>query len=875
MRVRIWVRAPTRIARNAYFNIFFVALLDPRSLLHYPDRRCWVLLDCSQTKMAASKASPPQPVSISPSSSSSYLHSSPSCRSGSPDNAEICSPSKSPLSPAASAAKRLQNHPSVNQPRGARRSSRESSISTPRDADIDVLENLFLEGGYGNRVSTIPAPVPSSKPSAGTTKKILERNQACLSCRQRKRKCDGAKPKCGACSRLCRECIYTNNTTTKIHSSSRLRGNQSSALPTRRVASNSGTRASTSYNTPVTTRMHTSSTRHSSQAATNGPLVTPAPRTIPPHMFIPVQANESATLPPPTATSSVLCTRPSPISTRTRTRATSTPSPRVMNCTSTSNRKRTFSERNPSLVKNSNKKPTITHTCGSNISNVGIFSSFFLQAPSFRGLEFINMSPLVAEKAPSENADCIHPILTEEGLPGSELTAKLFNVFFEKCHSTLPCLYKTRVMEDAVSDGLLTKPNTLTYAILSLAGYLDSDTGIKAASDQWASLAQERFHRGFVSGNYTMLNIQGGIYICLRMLGLGQFSELWMFMALVWRMCIPLGFNQIDRNVSGINPLLPQARSEQELEERRRTVWAIYILDRLSTAASPFTSCIEDRMFCVNFPAPEETFQNGSMENMERMVIDPFPSDLESLSPPYKHADSVSPDKDAYQYLCKIAVLVGRIDSYNRCLHRKTSLEFQQLEVALARFQINVPQKYHRPWQLSPAELPTVFLLICVMRMCTVWLHFPQCNPEQFLVPNIITNDGNGSRKASFDFCVGAIHNVVSFLSSVVGLSDERVFSNPLLGPSFLLGARILTLKYHDERANQEDENSAATSETVHLILDVLKHMRRVWPVLAEKYMTLVTAWLEKDRPDIFRKKADDGGISSSIIIDTWPTEES
>ena len=97
------------------------------------------------------------------------------------------------------------------------------------------------------------------------------------------------------------------------------------------------------------------------------------------------------------------------------------------------------------------------------------------------------------------------------------------------------------------------------------------------------------------------------------MFGHAQMHELWIQLSSVWRMSQPLGLNSIDRE-GPFTGMLPLAHSEQEVEERRRTIWAVYILDRILSACVPWSMNINDDDFCVNFPAAEEVFQSESMK---------------------------------------------------------------------------------------------------------------------------------------------------------------------------------------------------------------------------------------------------------------------
>lgn len=422
--------------------------------------------------------------------------------------------------------------------------------------------------------------------------------------------------------------------------------------------------------------------------------------------------------------------------------------------------------------------------------------------------------------------------LSEDGLPSADLMDELFGLFFDKWHSILPCLYKQRVLAEIQPGGSLAQPNTLTFAILALAGYLHQKPEIKATSDHWARRGKECFDQAVIDGRFTMQAVQGGIYLCLRMIGLAELSQMWIFLASVWRMCTFLGFHQIDAN-SAVGAghyargFLPEPRSELEIEERRRTVWAVYILDRLVGSSVPWAMCVVDNEFRVNFPVSEEVFQDGSMEvglfslpphsrcsqpskqNVEQMVVDPFPSNSVPLLPP-----NTTPPRDAYQHLCKLAVLLGRILSFKRSTPSPDDCDV--LDITLSKFLLDTPKPYRSMMGVSPDELPTVLLLGCVIHACTVFLHG--------------SGSGDGVARS-----VRAVDNMVTLLRNVSGAvdpDDDRVLGNPLLGPTLLQGARIWCIRGPEDRGGK-----------MGILLSAFGRMEEGWPKLAG----LMKAILDED----------------------------
>lgn len=438
------------------------------------------------------------------------------------------------------------------------------------------------------------------------------------------------------------------------------------------------------------------------------------------------------------------------------------------------------------------------------------FALQFLQASPFVRFGLMDIPHVSAVDEPVSSEEM--PGLTDDGLPSVKLMQELFTLFFDKWHSILPCLYKQRVMAEINPGGSLAQPNTLTFAILALSGYLHPDVGVKAASHKWADLGKAHFDHAVAEGQYEMQLVQGGIYLCLRMFGLGQMSQMWVFLASIWRICLPLGFHQIDSNSSSAyRGFLPDPRSELEIEERRRTVWSVYILDRLVSSAVPWSMCVVDSEFCVNFPVSEEVFQNGSMENVEHMIIDPFPTNIEYLLP-LTMASTNAPPRDAYQQLCKLAVLLGRILSYTRSTNRSIT-EFETLNDTLTRLLLSTPKPYRTLSGVPSSELPTVLLLACVTHACTIFLH----------------TDGGGEGEGPGAAAAENIVSLVRKVSSTLGPDDDKVLANPLLSPVLLLAARILCWRCY----TQGNAEFSAIRSKIEILLGALTRMEELWPKLA------------------------------------------
>jgi hypothetical protein len=222
------------------------------------------------------------------------------------------------------------------------------------------------------------------------------------------------------------------------------------------------------------------------------------------------------------------------------------------------------------------------------------------------------------------------------------------------------------------------------------------------------------------------------------------------------------------------------------------------------------------------------------------MIIDPFPSSLDHLLPPTTTSPHSLPNRDAYQYLCKLSVLLGRIASYNRSLHSQPFSESDKLDIALTRFIFNIPKKYRSVQDVASEELPTVLLLNALMHTCTILLHHPR-RMQELDQKSAIVLEGNGRCQKAVDNVINLLRSISSFLDP----DDERVLGNPFLGGPLFIAASVLLCKLSLEKESGDGEG---TYSLIELVLGVLGRLEEVWPRLAGMLRSLVVADLGKAR---------------------------
>ncbi|KAI5781941.1 hypothetical protein EDC01DRAFT_619439 [Geopyxis carbonaria] len=742
----------------------------------------------------------------------------------------MLSPSRSPSSPAAVSKKRPAEDDDDSEQTASAPVQTAVASPTPPTASAAAHHQLLL--------SATPAPTHSQSPP---TKKVLERNQACLGCRARKRKCDGGKPSCGACERLDRECQYTHNAVTKIHSSSHYRGTRVSR----------SRRPATGTNSRPAAQNGASSSHHGSSHARR-----PSPTNRAVDSASPVTSlTRVGVSPVPTARGSDHYGHASTGFTAVNTsgdqasgRSHLSPGPHISNLSNghyrhTSNQSnRGYSPYGGSSVNGGSD--------GLNFNNM----HFFHMAPF---PEFtIDLSQISAEKVDSDTvmSEDLPAMNKETDLPSPSDMAELFETFFDKIHIFLPCLYRKKVMESLKNDGEFAQPTGLTFAILAIAGYVHPNPSFKEASKQvWERNAKKAFQSAVTTGRFSHSAVQGGIYTSLLMYTQGNLGEFWVFLGSVWRMCLPLGLHHLDNPEASLRGTMPLAKNEQELEERRRTMWAVYILDRLVSVSVNWTMNIIDDEFDVNFPVSEEVFQSGSIGGVSHMIVDPFPRSVETLVP--KRSEHAVQDLDAYQYLCKVAVLIGKINSYNRSFAQKQA-DYDDIDRALTQFNFALPKSLRQRMADLPAnQLPIAFLLNVLLSTARIYLAHPR-------VPKSRPTDDD----EAFSQCSNSVRGILNLArtASMTLHTYDLALTNPFLPCPIWFAARILGVTLLEQRLeapapHDHTPDSKMTRENMEILLQIIQRQEEVWPKLGKKFGEMLLADMRRDPAELSRIRSGAG----------------
>lgn len=227
--------------------------------------------------------------------------------------------------------------------------------------------------------------------------------------------------------------------------------------------------------------------------------------------------------------------------------------------------------------------------------------------------ENYTLTPALIDRCTSRNVSAgdgsIPFVEASPGLPEQVLVLELTEIFFSRFSYYLPLLHKSTFLAKVQSQQLHDQAPELLYAVITIAAKTHPDYSVRALGNDWFHEALSLCEKAQRDPRPTLHNIQAACLLLFYAWSFGEYSTGWILLGNAWRQACYLGFNHMDAEHKRLPGFAPEPQSHFEVEERRRTVWMLFIMDRQMSIPCGWPHAIDDRQFMVNLPINDDVFQ--------------------------------------------------------------------------------------------------------------------------------------------------------------------------------------------------------------------------------------------------------------------------
>ncbi|ROW11422.1 hypothetical protein VMCG_01538 [Cytospora schulzeri] len=195
----------------------------------------------------------------------------------------------------------------------------------------------------------------------------------------------------------------------------------------------------------------------------------------------------------------------------------------------------------------------------------------------------------------------------DETLPPQDIMDDLYDVLFTKVYPAFPMIHRSRFMAN-----VNLAPLCLRYVMWTLAASsCDRHDGLQRDYYQRArKYAEMDEMKGRGESTTTLGHCQTWILMAAYEFKQMFFPRAWLSAGKAIRLAQMMQIHKIDGE-GGANSCLPPPKDWTEREERRRTFWMAFCIDRYTSIAAGWPMTIDERDILTNLPSSEEAFEKG------------------------------------------------------------------------------------------------------------------------------------------------------------------------------------------------------------------------------------------------------------------------
>ncbi|KAI4625320.1 uncharacterized protein J4E87_005167 [Alternaria ethzedia] len=223
----------------------------------------------------------------------------------------------------------------------------------------------------------------------------------------------------------------------------------------------------------------------------------------------------------------------------------------------------------------------------------------------------------------------------EEPLPPQEIQDDLYQIYFAKIHLSMPVIHRPRFMAALNLAPHMRPPVCLRYIMWTLAASItDKYEALQEHFYQRArKYAQMDEMRGHGESTITLAHCQTWVLMATYEFRQMYFPRAWMSSGRGSRLAQMMQLHRLDGVGLDVKQCLAPPKDWTEREERRRTFWLTFCIDRYASIGTGWPMTYDEKDIMTNLPASEEAFDKS--KPMDTGSLDQLlnPNGVQNLQP--------------------------------------------------------------------------------------------------------------------------------------------------------------------------------------------------------------------------------------------------
>ncbi|KAL5393194.1 hypothetical protein DPSP01_000025 [Paraphaeosphaeria sporulosa] len=412
----------------------------------------------------------------------------------------------------------------------------------------------------------------------------------------------------------------------------------------------------------------------------------------------------------------------------------------------------------------------------------------------------------------------------DEPLPPQDVQDELYQIYFTKIQPSLPIIHRPRFMAAMNLAPHMRPPVCLRYAMWThAASVADKYDALQEHFYQRArKYAQSDEMKGHGEGTITLAHCQAWALISTYEFKQMYFPRAWMSSGRATRLAQMMQLHRLDGVGLDVKQCLPPPKDWTEREERRRTFWMAFNIDRYASIGTGWPMTFDQRDILTNLPASDDAFEKSkpmATGSLEQALAANGASNLQSFGG-----------------VVLTAALFGQNllhlhrpgpDDNDDDLNGGFWTRHRSIEGMLLQTSLGLPDHLRLP--SGSADPNTVFMHMCI-HTSTICLHQAAIfKADKYRLPTNVSNESKIR-------CVTAAAEIASIMRMISHL--DLAAMNPFISFCVYVAARVF-VQYLKTRPKDQQMHAS-----LQFLLTAMQALRRKNP-LTESFLVQLDLDLE------------------------------
>ncbi|KAH6636717.1 fungal-specific transcription factor domain-containing protein [Chaetomium tenue] len=412
----------------------------------------------------------------------------------------------------------------------------------------------------------------------------------------------------------------------------------------------------------------------------------------------------------------------------------------------------------------------------------------------------------------------------EEPLPPQETIDELHQIYFEKIHPSVPMIHKYRYLAAMNLAPPQRPPVCLRYAMWTLACSVSDK--FQTLKDLFYARSRKYLESDYIKGYgehiISVAHAQTHVLLASYEFKWMYFPRAWMSTGSGARLSQMIGLHRLDGAGLDVKQCLPPPRDWTEREERRRTFWMAFCLDRFASIGTGWPMTVDEKDILTNLPASDDAFDMSRPEQT--------PTLAEAMGP--AGAGKIS----SFAGVALMACLFGRnlvhlhrpdVDDRDHDLNGEFWKRHRQMDNILLNTSLCLPTHLKLPNGLGNANV--VFTNMCI-HTSTICLHQAAIfKADKNRLPASVSSESKVR-------CITAANEIASIMRMVSHLDLSAM--NPFISFCLYVSARVF-VQYLKSRPDDSQ-----TADSLRFLLSAMNALKKRNP-LTESFLVQLDVDLE------------------------------